>query len=63
MVLDIYVQNHNCKKALSENRTRTLNLGPDEKTGSQQLKALPFVSSHMNDNAELIHFHIKSNSV
>ena len=60
------------KKASSKNRslirTRTLELikidplksGPVGKTGPQGLKALPFFSSHMKDNFEVIHFHIKS---
>ena len=44
-------------------QTRTLDLrkkGSLGKTGPQGLKTLPFFSSNMKDNVEVIHFHIKS---
>ena len=34
-----------------------------EKLMPQGLKALPFVSCHMKDNVEVIHFHVKINGV
>ena len=42
--------------------TQTMDLGknrPLRKSGPQGLKTLPFFSSDMKDNVEVIHFHIK----
>ena len=55
----------------NQTRTRTLDLGktdllkigPVGKTGLQKLKILPFVSCHMKDNVEVIHFHVKGRGV
>ena len=46
--------------------TATLDLRkkvPVRKAGPEGLKTLPFVSCHMKDNVEVIHFHIKSKGV
>ena len=51
---------------LGRTLTRTLNLrknGPLGKTGPHGLKTLPFFSSHMNENVEVIHFHINNRGV
>ena len=37
--------------------------GAVRKKAPQRLETLPFVSSHMTDNVEAIHFHIKSRGV
>ena len=37
--------------------------GPVGKTGPQRLKTLLFVSSHMKENIEVTHFHIKERGV
>ena len=55
-------------KTLSQNWTWTGSLDlrrnvPVRKAGPQGLKMLPFVSCHMKDNVEVIHFHIKSKGV
>ena len=58
-------------KGSSKNRTRNLDLrknrplknGTVGKIGPQGLNMLLFVSSHMKDNAEVIHFHIKNRGV
>ena len=52
----------------SKNRTETQTLdlrknGPLGKTEPQGLKTLPFFSSNMKDNVEVIHFHINSRGV
>ena len=64
---------NNLEKASSKNRTRirlwtrektgvTKN-GPFRKTGLQGLKRWPFVSSYLEDNVKVIHFHVKSRGV
>ena len=48
----------------SKIRDQTLDLrknGPVVKTGPIGLKPLSFISSHMKDNAEMIHFRVKNN--
>ena len=54
--------------ASSKNRTRTgtqdlRKSGLLGKTGPQGLKTLPFFSSNMKDNIEMVHFHIKRRGV
>ena len=44
-------------------KTDPLKNGPAGETEPQRLKTLSFVSCHMKDNVEVIHFHIQSRGV